>query len=156
MIAWVCPDATVRSTPFRISLGPSSVATETCRSLISKVDMCAFSVVVAWSDGEDGELGLDGRLQPFPQLGQGDLGQDLAEEAAHDRAACDVLGDSATLQVEELLVVEPAGGAGVACTGDLAGLDLQVGHRVGAGLLGEHQVAVELEGLGAFRGRPDQ
>lgn len=33
------------------------------------------------------------------------------------------------LQVEQLLVVEPAGGAGVPGAGDLAGLDLQVGHR---------------------------
>ncbi len=39
MIAWVSPSLMVRSTPLRISLGPSSVSTETCRSLISSVAM---------------------------------------------------------------------------------------------------------------------
>ena len=33
---------------------------------------------------------------------------------------------------------------------DLAGLDLEVGHRVGARAVGEHQVAVELVGVGAL------
>src|SRR5262245_15280876 len=37
MIAWVSPDFTVRSTPRRISFGPASVSTETCRSRISSV-----------------------------------------------------------------------------------------------------------------------
>src|SRR5215203_5459957 len=39
MIAWVSPCFTVRSTPRRISVGPPSVSTETCRSLISSVAM---------------------------------------------------------------------------------------------------------------------
>src|SRR5680860_1445458 len=39
MIAWVSPALMVRSTPFRISFGPSSVSTLTCRSLISKLAM---------------------------------------------------------------------------------------------------------------------
>src|SRR5687767_11086871 len=39
MIAWVSPSRTVRVTPLRISLGPSSVSTETRRSLISRVLM---------------------------------------------------------------------------------------------------------------------
>ena len=39
---------------------------------------------------------------------------------------------------------------------DLAGLDLEVGHRVGAGALGEHQVAVELVGVGALGARADE
>ena len=51
-------------------------------------------------------------------------------------------------QVEQLLVVEAAGGAGVPGAGDLAGLDLQVGHRVGPGAVGEQQVAVELVRVG--------
>ena len=123
MIACVWPDSTVRSTPLRISFGPSSVATETCRSLISKVDMWC-----AWlrSGAGDGELGLDGRLQPLAQLGDGDLAQDLAEEPADDQPTGDRLRDATALQVEQLLVVEAAGGAGVPGPGDLAGLDLQV------------------------------
>ena len=84
MIAWVWPDSTVRSTPLRISLGPSSVATETCRSLISKVDM-GWRAPFRCSDAGGGELGLDGRLQPLPQLGNGDLAEDLAEEPAYDQ-----------------------------------------------------------------------
>ncbi len=39
---------------------------------------------------------------------------------------------------------------------DLAGEDLQVGHRVGAGAVGEHQVAVELVGVGVDRVGADQ
>ncbi len=81
--------------------------------------------------------------------GTRDLGDDLAEEAAHHQAAGLLLGDSAGLQVEQLLVVETAGGAGMSGADDLAGLDLQVGHRVGAGAVGEHQIAVHLEGVGA-------
>src|SRR6478672_6999435 len=45
MIAWVSPSLMVRSTPLRISLGPSSVSTETCRSLISSVAMSVVSQV---------------------------------------------------------------------------------------------------------------
>ena len=61
-----------------------------------------------------------------------------------------MLGDAARLQVEQLLVVEPAGGGGVPGADDLAGLDLEVRHRVGAGAVGEDQVAVELVGVGAL------
>src|SRR6476661_6897692 len=132
MIAWVWPDSTVRSTPFRISLGPSSVATETCRFLISKVDM-GWRAPFRCSDACGGELGLDGRLQPLPQLGNGDLAEDLAEEPAYDEPPRDRLRYSAALQVEQLLVVEAPGGARVPRARDLAGLDLQVGHRVGTG-----------------------
>ena len=82
-------------------------------------------------------------------VGHGDLGDHLAEEAAHHQPAGLVFGDAAGLQVEQLLVVETAGGAGVSGADDLAGLDLQVRHRVGAGAVGEHQVAVHLEGVGA-------
>src|SRR5215211_2047394 len=149
MIAWVSPARTVRSTPLRISLGPPSAATSACRSLISRVDMvfeCSRCGGTVRSDAGDGELGLDGRLQPFTQLGKGKAGEDLAEEPADDQAARDVFRDAAALQVEQLLVVEPARRARVPGAGDLAGLDLQVRHRVGAGALGQHQVAVELEG----------
>src|SRR5207342_2744316 len=61
----------------------------------------------------------------------------------------DVGGDAASLEVEQLLVVEAAGRARMAGVDDLAGLDLEVGHRVGARTLGEEQVAVELVGVGA-------
>ena len=92
--------------------------------------------------------------QPVLHLGHADLVDDVGEEAADDQPARLVLGDAAGLQVEQLLVVEPAGRAGVTGADDLAGLDLQVGHRVGAGAVGEHQVAVELVGVGALgRGR---
>ena len=43
-----------------------------------------------------------------------------------------------------MLLVEPAGRGGVARALDVAGLDLQVGHGVRAGALGEDEVAVEL------------
>src|SRR5579859_924589 len=39
MIAWVSPCFTTRSTPLRISRGPFSASTETCRSRISSVAM---------------------------------------------------------------------------------------------------------------------
>ncbi len=81
---------------------------------------------------------------------------DVGEEAAHDQPPRLVLGDAAGLQVEQLLVVEPAGGAGVAGADDLTGLDLEVRHRVGAGAVGEHQVAVQLVGVGALGRGADQ
>src|SRR5687767_12762385 len=40
MIAWVSPALIVSVTPLRISFGPSSVSTLTCRSRISRVLMC--------------------------------------------------------------------------------------------------------------------
>ncbi len=88
--------------------------------------------------------------------GNADLLDQLVEEAADDQPAGLVLGDAAGLQVEQLLVVEPAGGAGVAGADDLAGLDLEVRHRVGAGAVGQHEVAVELVGVGALGRGPDQ
>ena len=58
--------------------------------------------------------------------------------------------------VEELLVVEPAGRAGVAGALDETGLDLEVGHRVGARAVRQDQVAVELVRVGALGGRADE
>src|SRR5690625_526316 len=50
MIAWVSPLLRVRSTPRRICLGsPSGVSTLTCRSRISRVDMCVCSFLSQWS-----------------------------------------------------------------------------------------------------------
>ena len=67
-----------------------------------------------------------------------------------------VLRDAPGHQVEQLLVVEAAGRAGVAGADDLAGLDLQVGHRVGPRAVGQHQVPVDLVRVGAGRLGPDQ
>ena len=92
---------------------------------------------------------FDGFGEALTHGGHGDLLDQLAEEATDDQAAGLVLGDAAGLQIEQLLVVETSGGTGVSGADDLAGLDLQVGHRVGAGAVGEHQVAVGLEGVGS-------
>ena len=60
MIAWVSPSLTVRSTPLRISLGPSSVSTETCRSLdlqgAMRAQLTPFRVVV---DGDEHVVAVD-------------------------------------------------------------------------------------------------
>src|SRR4051812_22150464 len=112
MIACVSPARTVRFTPRRISFGPSSVVTEACRSLISRVDICGGRSVCGsgWSLGAgQRELGLDGLVEPLAHVRQRDPVQDLAEERTHDQAPRVGLGDTATLQVEQLLVVEPPG-----------------------------------------------
>src|SRR5690348_13204031 len=67
MIACVSPSRMVRLTPLRISLGPSSVLTETCRSLISSVAMSVLSCsqvdqyVVAGDLHREDRNGLGGR-----------------------------------------------------------------------------------------------
>ena len=91
-----------------------------------------------------------------PRSRDADLADDVVEEAVHDQPTRLVLRDAARLQVEQLLVVEPAGGRRVAGTLDLAGLDLQVGHRVGLAAVGEHEVAVLLVGLDALGDLADQ
>src|SRR6478609_7513200 len=148
MMACVWPLATVRSTPLRISMGASSVITETCRSRICRVAMvfrnsssgADSSKPIGKSDADDGEFALDGGRCPLDDRRHAELQQHLTEEAADDQATGDRLRDTPGEQVEQLLVVEPAGGAGVPGPDDLAGLDLQVRHRVGAGTLGEQQV----------------
>ena len=85
-----------------------------------------------------------------------DLADDVVEEAVHDEATGLVLGDAARLQVEQLLVVEAAGRRRVAGALDLAGLDLEVRHRVGAAAVGEDEVAVLLVGLDALGDLADQ
>jgi hypothetical protein len=102
------------------------------------------------------ELSLHAAQQPLLDLRDADLADDVGEEAVHDQAPRLVLGDAAAAQVEQLLVVEAAGGAGVAGALDLAGLDLQVGDRVGARAVGEHQVAVALVRLDALGDLADQ
>src|SRR3954451_15391209 len=57
MIACVSPLRTVSVTPLRISLSPSSVVTETCRSLISRVLMLlGYSL---WGYSVQGLLDVD-------------------------------------------------------------------------------------------------
>jgi hypothetical protein len=90
------------------------------------------------------------------QLLDRDLVEQFGEEAAHHQLAGLVLGDATGHQVEQLLVVEAAGRAGVPGADHLAGLDLQVGHRVGAGALGQQKVAVDLVRLGTGRRGADQ
>ena len=89
-------------------------------------------------------------------LGDANLVDQLGEEAAHDEATGLGLGNAAAHQVEELLVVEAAGRGGVARALDLAVLDLEVGHGVGLGALGQHEVAVQLVGVRAVCGLADQ
>ena len=96
------------------------------------------------------------RDQLLLELGHADLADQVVEEAVHDQAARLVLGDAARAQVEQLLVVEAAGRRRVAGALDLAGLDLEVGHRVGLAAVGEDQVAVLLVGLDALGDLADQ
>ena len=67
-----------------------------------------------------------------------------------------LVGDAAAAQVEQLLVVEPGRGRGVTGSLDLAGLDLEVRHRVGLAAVGEHEVAVLLVGLDGLGDLADQ
>src|SRR3954454_16104889 len=101
------------------------------------------------------EAGLDGAHQAVLQLGDADVLDDVGEEIPDDEEARGLGVDAPRAEVEQLLAVEAAGGAGVAGADDLTGLDLQVRHRVGPGAVGEHQVAVELVGVGADRRGPD-
>jgi hypothetical protein len=78
------------------------------------------------------------------------------EEAAHHQASGDLGRNTPGLQVEQLLVVETPRRGGVSGALDESGLDLQVRHRIGPGAVGEHQVAVQLVGVGTFGSRPDQ
>src|ERR1035437_2742109 len=64
-------------------------------------------------------------------------------------------GDATALQIEQLLVIETASRRCMPGTDDLAGLDLEVRHGVSPRTLGEDQVAVQLVGLGALRGRTE-
>src|SRR3954469_3120543 len=150
MIAWVSPDRTVRSTPFRISVRSSPSPTVTCRSRITSSLMVGTLQL-----GGEAQSGLDGGHDLPLDVRDADALDDVGEEAADDEAPGLVLGNAAGLQVEQLQVVEAAGGAGVAGAGDVAGLDLEVGHRVGAGAVGQQQVAVHLVGLRAGRRRAD-
>src|SRR5437588_4613870 len=90
------------------------------------------------------ELVFDGGHQPLLDLGDADALDQVGEEPAYDEAPGGALVDAARHQVEQLLVVEATGRGRVSRAGDLTGLDLEVGHAVGASAVGEQQVAVEL------------
>src|SRR6266498_1635613 len=180
MIAWVCPARTARSTPRRICwLSPAASVTLTCRSRISRVDIISPGLVArrarrrrrrrrssrgrsarAWSPGarwaRSCQLRLHRRGDPLVQPGCLDLADQLAEEAADDQPAGLVLRDPAGHQVEQVMILQPAAGAGVPGADDLAGEDLQVRYRVDPGPVGEHQVPVVLVGVGARRLGPDE
>ena len=79
-----------------------------------------------------------------------------AKKPRHDEPPRLLLGDATGHQVEQLLVVEPTRRTGVSGTEHLAGLDLEVRHRVRPRTLGQQQVAVLLVRVGAGRGGADQ
>ena len=74
----------------------------------------------------------------------------------NDKTASLGLVDATTAEVEQLLIVESTGRRRVAGAFDLPGLDLQVGDRVGAATVGEHQVLVRLVGIDALGNLADQ
>ena len=100
-----------------------------------------------------GELALDGGHEPLLRPRARRSGRRRRRRSRARPAGGPRPRGCRGLQVEQLLVVEPAGGAGVPGADDLAGLDLEVRHRVGARAVGEHQVAVELVGVGALGAR---
>ena len=65
----------------------------------------------------------------------------MSRSATHGRHA-------AALEVEALLLVDRADRRGVAAV-HVVVLDLEVGHRLGPGVVGQLEVAVGLEGVGA-------
>ena len=72
----------------------------------------------------------------------------LVEEAGHDEALGPRRMQAAALEVEALIFVDRANRGSVAAL-DVVVLDLQVGNRLGPRLVGELDVAVRLEGVGA-------
>src|SRR5579875_3496579 len=115
MIAWVSPDATARSTPFRISFASSPVPTVTRRSRISSFDIRSVLLF-----GAEAQAGLDGDHDLALQVRDADSVDDVGEEAADDEPAGLLLRDSARLQIEQLQVVESSRRAGVPGADDLA------------------------------------
>src|SRR5512143_856409 len=102
------------------------------------------------------QLSVDGAHQALLDVGHADLRDEVGEEAAHDHPSRLVLRNAPGLEVEHLLIVEPAGRRRVAGARDLARLDFEVRHGVGARALREEQIAVELVGVGALRRGADQ
>src|ERR1700704_6210624 len=90
------------------------------------------------------------RLDQLARLLEGDPLQDLAEEALHDHPLRGGLWDAARLQVEHAHRVDGAD-CGAVRAAHVVVVDLE--HRDGGRLrvLGEHEVAVRLVGIGACR-----
>jgi hypothetical protein len=74
----------------------------------------------------------------------------LVEEAGDDEALGARRMQAAALEVEALVFVDRSDGRGVAAL-DVVVLDLQVGNRLGPRLVGQLDVAVRLERVGASR-----
>ena len=79
---------------------------------------------------------------------EGDPLEDLAEEALDDHPLGGRRGDAARLQVKEALRVDRADGGAVGAA-DVVVVDLEHRDRGRLGVVGEHQVAVGLVGVGA-------
>ena len=118
--------------------GTSAQAAAAGRSVIAKTSYVRGQLLF---DGGDEAL-LEGRHT--------DAADDVVEEAVHDESTCVFLLDATALQVEQVLVVEAAGRRRVSGAFDLTGLDLEVGHRVGLGTVGQHEVVVALVRQDAF------
>nr|BFF14056.1 hypothetical protein GCM10025699_53590 [Microbacterium flavescens] len=103
-----------------------------------------------------GQFDLEGGDEAVLQSGLADLLHDLAEEAEDDETTGLVFGDAPRLEVEEVLVVEASGRAGVTGALDVTRLDLQVRDRIGPGPLAEDEVAVLLVAVGPRRGTADE
>src|SRR5664279_3742982 len=108
MIACVCPEATLKSTPLRISVTSSPSPTVTCRSRISRVairlvvltgwNVTGWNVTgwndTGWNDWGETQSGLDHRHDLVLQLGQADPLHDIGEEPPHDKSSRLVLGNA--------------------------------------------------------------
>src|SRR5690606_15469453 len=122
MMAWVWPLSIVRSTPRRISFGPASVSTDTCRSRISRLLISWVFLRVRSSSGQcwqgassgalgrellgHGQFALDGGHEPLGDRRDADAVDQRREEPANHEFAGQFGRDPARLKVEQLLVVE--------------------------------------------------
>ncbi len=93
-------------------------------------------------------LAAPGATRSGTSARRGQAFEHLVEEAEHDEPLGQLGRHAAALEVEALLLVDRPDGAGVGAA-HVVGLDLEVGHALGPGVLGELQVAVRLEGVGA-------
>ena len=97
------------------------------------------------------ELGRDRGAQLGPtSAGTGRRSSTSAKKPGDDQPLGDVGGHAPALEVEALLLVDRPDGGGVAAV-HVVVLDLEVRHRLGPGVVGELDVAVRLEGVGAAR-----
>ena len=76
------------------------------------------------------QFGLECFLESIGDIARR-CGPELGEEPVDDQSTGFAFGDATRHQVEQLVIVESARDARVARTNHFAGLDLEVGHRVG-------------------------